>query len=80
MSKFQVQFLKWFEDELDESIAENGNANDLKPTVLEHVEDIISHYSGRNTNWKIFNEPLHGNTYRQYFDNMWNDVIRYTFF
>ena len=33
---------------------------------------------GKNTNYKVFNEPMHGNVYRKNFGgkSFWNDVIK----
>lgn len=66
---------EWFGNEFSSQLAAGEDMSELKETVLEWVDTVVSRYAGRNQNWKVFNEPLHGDLYRANFDNMWEDVI-----
>ena len=43
--------------------------------ILFNVEDTLTRYAGKNLNYKIFNEPSHGASYRSVYNNVWDRVI-----
>ena len=50
--------------------------NQLVPEILFHVEDTVKRYKGRNTNYKLINEPTHGDQFRTNYDDIWNLVLQ----
>ena len=49
--------------------------NLLRQQILDHTADVVSRYAGRNINYKVFNEPVHGMQYRNNLPGIWDEVI-----
>ena len=65
----------WYQEEFDGFIQSGESPEPLSENVLFHIEDTVKHYKGKNTNYKVFNEPTHGDGYRSNYDDIWNRVI-----
>ena len=66
---------KRYKAEFDAYIEAGESPEPLSENILFHIEDTVSHYRGKNTNYKVFNEPTHGDGYRANYDDIWNRVI-----
>ena len=66
---------KRYKGEFDAYIEARESPEPLSENILFHIEDTVSHYKGKNTNYKVFNEPTHGDGYRANYDDIWNRVI-----
>ena len=43
--------------------------------MLDHAREVLERYKGKNRNYKVFNEPVHGEQYRKNLPNIWQDVF-----
>ena len=42
---------------------------------LTQTQDTVQHYKGKNTNYKLINEPTHGDDFRSNYKDIWNRVL-----
>ena len=54
----------WFYNSFDQAVANGEDLSWYKNRTLEHIKDIVTRYKGKNTNYKVFNEVIHGELYR----------------
>ena len=62
----------WYQQEFNAYIEAGESPEPLSENILFHIEDTVKHYKGKNTNYKVFNEPTHGDGYRSNYDDIWN--------
>ena len=65
----------WYRDELQAYRDAGQSAEPLSENIMFHVEDTMRHYKGKNTNYKLINEPTHGDEFRTNYNDIWNRVL-----
>ena len=51
--------------------------DEMEVIALDWLDDLITRYDGKISNWDVFNEVLHGNFFRRNFGkDFWNKIIR----
>ena len=65
----------WYRDELQAYRDAGQSAEPLSENILFHVEDTMRTFKGRNTNYKLINEPTHGDEFRTNYHDIWNRVL-----
>lgn len=65
----------WFQDKWAASQRNGEDMEQYRQQILDHTNEVVSRYAGRNINYKVFNEPVHGMQYRYNLPGIWDDVI-----
>ena len=66
---------EWYIAEFEAYIAAGESSEPLSKNILDMVESTVNHYLGKNTNYKMYNEPLHDNHWRGNYNDLWNRTI-----
>ena len=66
---------QWYKNEINALLDAGEDTEPLSEHVLFHVQDTVEHYKGKNTNYKLINEPTHGDDFRSNYKDIWNRVL-----
>jgi len=66
---------EWYIEEFEAYINAGESSEPLSKNILDMVESTVNHYLGKNTNYKMYNEPLHDNHWRGNYNDLWNRTI-----
>ena len=69
-----LEFDKW--PIMNNDLEKGESPEALSENILFHVKDTLEHYKGRNTNYKMINEPTHGDDFRSNYEDIWNRVLQ----
>ena len=67
---------QWYIDEFEAYIDAGESPEPLSDNIQSHVAATVEHYKGKNTNYKLYNEPIHNEWYRANYDDIWNKTIQ----
>ena len=65
----------WYREELLEHQEAGTSPEALSEYIMFHINDTMTHFKGKNTNYKLINEPAHGNEFRTSYNDIWNRTL-----